>query len=82
MAIEFLKADNNRQLVRPQGRTFPVGLGVATSGPTSVDYLVIAGGGSGGSGYNNSGSGGGAGGYRTASNFSITQNTGYSILVG
>ena len=51
MAIEFLKADNNKQFVRPKGRTFPVGLStftVTTNATVSVDYLVVAGGGSGG----------------------------------
>ena len=62
-AIKFLKNKNTGKLVRPQGRAFPVGLGVATSGgPTSVDYLVIAGGGGGGGpGYLGGGGAGGSG---------------------
>jgi hypothetical protein len=56
---------------------------VAPEGVTAVDYLVVAGGGSvvavvvyahGG--------GGGAGGYRTASGFSVTAGTTYTITVG
>ena len=45
-----------------------------------VQYLVVAGGGGGGGG-SAGGGGGGAGGYRTASNFSVSQQ-GYSITVG
>ena len=47
---------------------------------TSVEYLVIAGGG--GSGSGNGSGGGGAGGYRTASGFSVSASTAYSITVG
>ena len=47
--------------------------------PTAVDYLVVAGGGGGGQW--NSG-GGGAGGYRTATGFSITSGTPYTVTVG
>ena len=46
---------------------------------TSVEYLVIAGGGGAGSGVSG---GGGAGGYRTASGFSVSASTAYSITVG
>ena len=45
----------------------------------TVEYLVIAGGGGGGSSF---GGGGGAGGYRTASGFSVTQSTNYTVTVG
>ena len=46
---------------------------------TSVEYLVIAGGAGGGGSV---GGGGGAGGYRTASGFSVSASTAYSITVG
>ena len=46
---------------------------------TSVEYLVIAGGGGSGSGVS---CGGGAGGYRTASGFAVSASTAYSITVG
>jgi hypothetical protein len=46
---------------------------------TTVEYLVIAGGGGGGSSF---GGGGGAGGYRTASGFSVTPGTNYTVTVG
>ena len=48
------------------------------TGPTSVEYLVVAGGGSGGL----AGGGGGAGGYRTASGFAITPGTPITVTVG
>ena len=55
--------------------------GTLTTGAvtTEVEYLVIAGGG--GAGSTVSG-GGGAGGYRTASGFSVSSSTAYSITVG
>jgi hypothetical protein len=46
--------------------------------PTSVDYLVVAGGAGGGNG--NSGGGGGAGGYRSGSAFSIGAS--FTVTVG
>jgi hypothetical protein len=46
---------------------------------TTVEYLVIAGGGGGGG---LRGGGGGAGGYRTASGFSVTPSTNYTVTVG
>ena len=49
---------------------------VTGNGP--VEYLVIAGGGSGGAQH---GGGGGAGGYRTASNFSVSDGA-YTVTVG
>jgi hypothetical protein len=48
--------------------------------PYNIEYLVIAGGGSGGG--RNAGGGGGAGGYRTASGFTLTPNTTYTVTVG
>ena len=51
----------------------------------NVEYLVVAGGGGGGGttgGYSIAASGGGAGGYRTASGFSVTSGTGYTVTVG
>jgi hypothetical protein len=44
-----------------------------------VSYLVVAGGGGGGGSW---GGGGGAGGFRTASGFSITSGTSYTVTVG
>jgi hypothetical protein len=64
--------------IRPEGYEYPVGLTGQTGGPTSVDYLVVAGGGGGGG----LGGGGGAGGFRTATGFSISKGTPYSITVG
>jgi hypothetical protein len=49
------------------------------SAPTSVEYLVIAGGGGGGNGR---GGGGGAGGYRTASGFAVTAGIPITVTVG
>jgi hypothetical protein len=46
----------------------------------TVEYLVIAGGGA-GSG-SSTGGGGGAGGYRTASSYSVTGGTSYTVTVG
>ena len=46
--------------------------------PTSVEYLVVAGGGAGGYAY---GGGGGAGGYRTAAGLAISATT-YTVTVG
>ena len=46
--------------------------------PTSVEYLVIAGGGAGGYSY---GGGGGAGGYRTASGLAVSAGT-YAVTIG
>ena len=48
--------------------------------PTSVEYLVVAGGGGGGSG--NYGGAGGAGGYQTSASFSVSAGTGYTVTVG
>src|SRR6056297_3282374 len=48
----------------------------------SVDYLVVAGGGSGGGGSAGSGGAGGAGGYLTGSNYILTFGTSYNITVG
>jgi hypothetical protein len=45
----------------------------------TVDYLVVAGGGGGGG---RGGGGAGAGGYLTASSYSTTANTGYTVTVG
>ncbi len=49
------------------------------TGTTSIEYLVIAGGGSGCSGY---AGGGGAGGYRTATGFTVVPVQDYTITVG
>jgi len=50
----------------------------------SVDYLVVAGGGSGGGGSGGAG-GGGAGGYRTSiggTSLTLSLNTSYTVTVG
>ena len=51
----------------------------AAETPTSVEYLVVAGGGSGAS---NTAGGGGAGGFRSSSSFSVTSATPYTVTVG
>jgi len=53
----------------------------APAGVTSVDYLVVGGGGAGGTGYGPSG-GGGAGGYRTATSYTVVPGTSYDVVVG
>ncbi len=85
MGVRYFNAKQvTGAFLRPQGYRFPVGLTILSSGPTSVDYLVIAGGAGGGGGYPTitTGGGGGAGGFRTASGFSISQGTPYSITIG
>ena len=52
---------------------------VTPVGGYAVEYLVVAGGGGGGA---NIGGGGGAGGYRTATGFSVTSGTSYTVTVG
>jgi hypothetical protein len=52
---------------------------VTPVGGYAVEYLVVAGGAGGGA---NIGGGGGAGGYRTATGFSITSGTSYTVTVG
>jgi hypothetical protein len=56
---------------------------VCPTGVTGVEYLVVAGGG-GGVGMMETlvGGGGGAGGFRTATGFSVTAGTTYTITVG
>jgi len=58
-------------------------------GPTSVDYLIVAGGASGGGTGTRSGvaarfpgGGGGAGGFRTATGLSVTAGTSYTVTIG
>ena len=51
----------------------------AVPAPTSVELLVVAGGGVGGAGH---GGGGGAGGFRTSSNHSITAGSPITVTVG
>jgi len=51
----------------------------STSYDYNIDYLVVAGGAGGG---NDIGGGGGAGGYRTASSFTISGGTTYTVTVG
>jgi len=50
------------------------------TGVTSIEYLVVAGGGGGGYGYY--GGGGGAGGFRTATEFSVTPGVSLNVTVG
>ena len=70
-----------RRLGRPAGYNYPTGLNglTTTTSNTVVDYLVVAGGGGGGAYI---GSGGGAGGFKTASGYSVSQSTNYTIVVG
>jgi hypothetical protein len=51
-------------------------LQLITNNTYNIEYLVVAGGGGGSSG------GGGAGGYRTASGFTLTVGTSYTVTVG
>ena len=60
------------------GGIVSVGLDGINSPVTEVEYLVVAGGGGGG----NFNGGGGAGGLLTATGFSVTSNTTYTITVG
>ena len=53
----------------------------APAGVTSIEYLVVAGGGSGGSAGNGNGGGGGAGGFRTGT-ATVSPGTEYQITVG
>jgi hypothetical protein len=80
MPIRFLKVPNSDSLrtSRPTGFKFPVGLSGSVAN-TTVDYLVVAGGGAGGSGL---GGGGGAGGLTIASGQSLSSGANYSISVG
>ena len=57
---------------------------VVPQGVTSVEYLVIAGGGGGAGGHGTAhgGGGGGAGGYRTATLSGLTAGTSYTVTVG
>jgi hypothetical protein len=60
-----------KRLGRPTGYDYPTGLNITTpAGPTSIEYLIVAGGGGGGAGR---GGGGGAGGYLTGTSFAITR---------
>ena len=63
--------------------TFTVNTVASGAAPTTVDYLIIAGGGAGGQAYTGrlAGGGGGAGGYRTGS-VNVTSTGGNSITVG
>ena len=61
--------------------TSPGSFVVVSPSLTSVEYLVVAGGGAGGPGNPASGGGGGAGGFRTATGFPVTATT-YPITVG
>jgi hypothetical protein len=48
----------------------------------SIDYLVVAGGGSGGGGSSGAGGAGGAGGYRTGTGISVSAGVTYTVTVG
>ena len=63
--------------------TFTVNTVASGAAPTTVDYLIIAGGGAGGQAYTGrlAGGGGGAGGYKTGS-VSVTSTGGNTITVG
>ena len=82
MPIRFLNVPGSTNLrsSRPTGYKFPTGIsGLAN---TTVEYLVVAGGGgAGGTGAGGYG-GAGAGGFLTASGFTLTVSTPYSITVG
>jgi hypothetical protein len=77
MGVRYFNADTNSNLTRPTGFVFPVGLSVAAAALSTIDYLVVAGGG----GSSNFGAGG-AGGFRTSTGYSVTGGTSYSITVG
>ena len=76
MGIKFLKNNNVSAFVRPNGYVFPTGLSLLGNPTLSVDYLIVAGGGSGVTG------GGGAGGFQTGSAYSVTAGSSYSVTVG
>ena len=85
-SIKFFKNRTDGKLVRPRGQGFPVGLSVkqvavgnGIDGPTSLEYLIVGGGGAGGVG---GGGGGGAGGLLTGSGFPVVVGTSYSVTVG
>ncbi len=75
-AINIVYIDSTQGWVTYSGYT---GTPSITPQPYNVRYLVIAGGGGGG---NSGGGGGGAGGYRTATGFSVTPGTTYTVTVG
>lgn len=69
---------------KSSGNLFVEFVGIASAG---AEYLVVAGGGSGGYGDGPSssdfpGAGGGAGGFRAGSNYAVSSNTSYTIIVG
>ena len=74
MGVRYFNADTNSNLTRPTGFVFPVGL--SDAGPISLDYLVVAGGGSGSYG------GGGAGGFVTGSGQPLARGSSYTIKIG
>ena len=75
MGIKFLNQNITTNTVRPTGFKFPVGLTVLPGGgPDTVDYLVVAGGGSGGQW----GGGGGAGGAGVSAGVVVSGATGGS----
>jgi len=45
--IKFTTVASNKSFIRPTGYTFPAGLTQLVVANTSVDYLVVAGGGGG-----------------------------------
>lgn len=54
---------------------------ITTAPTTSIDYLVVAGGGAGPTGYDRTSGGGGAGGFRTGS-MNISGSSTYTVVVG
>ncbi len=68
-----------RRLGRPTGYNYPTGLSVSTPANTTIDYLVVAGGGAGGF---DTGGAGGAGGFLTGSGTALSNSTSYSVTVG
>jgi len=86
MSIQYLKTKTNASFIRPTGYIFPVGLSVANNSlpvtsNTSVDYLVVAGGGAGSGAGGAVSGGGGAGGMLTGSLRIKAEDT-YTVTVG
>lgn len=84
MGIRYINAEPNLKFTRPTGFVFPVGLTQTVPANTTIDYVVVAGGG--GSGvfaFNTAGGGaGGAGGMKIGSNQTVIAGSSYTVTVG
>ena len=84
MPIKFLNvpASTNLRTSRPTGYKYPVGLSGTSAGVSTVDYLVVAGGGEGAGGIGGGSGGGGAGGLLTGSGVNLSNNSSFAITIG